>query len=336
MRSGRMLTAALTIGLAASALGATAGDRCRTAKLREAAKYTLCRLKAESSAVQRGTPPDFHHCEDRLASRWTSAEARAGGACPTVGDEAAVRALLAQQADDVATALAGDGLPTCATDLAQCHADLASCATVRDGCEAEPKGQRIATGSSACTDNAGAPLPCDGTGQDGELRRGLARAYVDNGDGTVTDTSTGLTWEKLSQDDTIHSVHPLLGAVSGFGFTWTDAVTIKIATLNGDAFAGHTDWRLPNANELQSLIDYGRVLPAIDPAFNANCVENCTVLTCSCTRTWFDEWYWTATSFADPMFPDAAWVVDFDGGHLFLAAKHDTAYVRAVRGGSQP
>lgn len=47
-------------------------------------------------------------------------------------------------------------------------------------------------------------IPCSGTGQDGDLQRGLARSYTDNGNGAITDDNTGLTREKLSDDSTIH------------------------------------------------------------------------------------------------------------------------------------
>ncbi|MBU1094951.1 MAG: DUF1566 domain-containing protein [Bacteroidetes bacterium] len=77
--------------------------------------------------------------------------------------------------------------------------------------------------------------------------------FVDNGDGTVCDIATGLMWQKA--DD-------------GIGRDWEEALVyaenLELAT--------YSDWRLPNAKELQSIVDYTRSpqttkSPAIDPIF---------------------------------------------------------------------
>jgi len=80
--------------------------------------------------------------------------------------------------------------------------------------------------------------------------------FVDNGDGTITDTATGLIW---SQDD------------SGIGMNWQDALA-WVQTKNAAHYLGHDDWRMPNVKELQSLLDYTRSpatsgSAAIDPLF---------------------------------------------------------------------
>lgn len=86
---------------------------------------------------------------------------------------------------------------------------------------------------------------------------------VDNGDGTVTDRSTGLMW---SRDD------------SGSGMVWEDALAC-VEAMNTEAHLGYSDWRLPEAKELQSLVDYSRspdtsASAAIDPVFSATSIVN--------------------------------------------------------------
>lgn len=99
----------------------------------------------------------------------------------------------------------------------------------------------------------------------------------DNGDGTVIDAATGLMW--MQQD-------------SGQGMAWEDALSYA-----EDAdFAEHTDWRLPNAKELQGLVDYARSpvttqSAAIDPLFSSSQItsENGEV---------DYPYYWTGTTHA--------------------------------------
>ena len=84
--------------------------------------------------------------------------------------------------------------------------------------------------------------------------------FKDNGNGTITDDATGLTWMK---------------ADSGKGMDWPTALEY----VEGLEFAGHSDWRLPNAKELQSIIDYTRSpdttdSAAIDPIFDATEINN--------------------------------------------------------------
>jgi hypothetical protein len=53
------------------------------------------------------------------------------------------------------------------------------------------------TGQTTCWDEHGEPINCEGTGQDGELQKGVPwpdPRFTDNADGTVTDNLTGLIW----------------------------------------------------------------------------------------------------------------------------------------------
>ncbi len=98
-------------------------------------------------------------------------------------------------------------------------------------------------------------------------------------------------------------------------------------TLNFNSFAGHTDWRLPNVRELQSIVDYERFLPSIDPIFDTGCTPGCSVLTCSCTGI---ANYWSSTSIA--ILPTDAWIVFFTDGGVINEPKSITQSVREVRG----
>lgn len=104
--------------------------------------------------------------------------------------------------------------------------------------------------------------------------------FIDNGDGTVTDLATGLTW---SWND------------SGVGMNWEEALAY-VQSLNDQNYLGHADWRLPNAKELQSIVDYGRSpdttdSAAIHPAFNATAITNEAG-----QRDW--GFYWASTTHA--------------------------------------
>jgi len=186
-----------------------------------------------------------------------------------------------------------------------------------------------ATGQTTCWDATGAMIPCAGTGQDGEVQAGLPITYVDNGDGTVSDENTGLTWEKLSDDGSIHDFDN--------AYSWPNAFAVKIAALNTPpCFAGHCDWRVPNRRELESILDFGFTEPVVAPAFNTGCVPGCSVLACSCTLpepVLGVVMYWSSTTVV--LQPTSAWVLDFKrGGSNFGFDKTDDhEHVRAVRGG---
>lgn len=84
--------------------------------------------------------------------------------------------------------------------------------------------------------------------------------FNDNGDGTVTDVATGLMW---TQDD------------NGAGLSWEGALSYAENALIAD----YDDWRLPNAKELQSLLDYSRApsvtnSAAIDPIFSCSTITD--------------------------------------------------------------
>ena len=130
--------------------------------------------------------------------------------------------------------------------------------------------------------------------------------FVDNTDGTVTDNCTGLTWEQTTGNG---------GVPFPSGTSWCDALDYCEALELGD----HTDWRLPNPRELESLVDYDRVSPAIDPVFGV--VDNGT------------GYHWASSTFIG--IPTHAFRVGFFDAQHHIAAKAGDAspnHVLAVRG----
>jgi len=216
----------------------------------------------------------------------------------------------------------------------------------------QPPSQPLKTGQTVPTFDYG-------TGSDAVVNKGDARSYTDNGNGTVTDNKTGLMWEKKDQSGGIHDWTKMFnwsGASFGGGTYVTDGTTYAsfLKVLNGDsagctgagapdpccsgagtgtctAFAGHSDWRIPNVNELQTLGSYQNTNPAVDTAFNTSCAASCTVTSCSCTQFAGPEGYWSSSTIAT--IPNAAWYVQFAYSASGGNAKNGNFYVRAVRAG---
>lgn len=127
----------------------------------------------------------------------------------------------------------------------------------------------------------------------------LEARYVDNGNGTVTDISTGLMWQQV----------PARGPM-----TWTDAMDYcRHLTL-----ADHMDWRLPTLDELKSLIDSDRYFPAIDGNYFPE------------TEAYV---YWSASTLP---WSEVVWVVSFFSGVVGNGQKSYHYYVRAVRTENTP
>jgi hypothetical protein len=111
--------------------------------------------------------------------------------------------------------------------------------------------------------------------------------FVDNGDGTISDLATGLMWMKY--DSGAFRTGP-----TGDGrMDWLSSMKY----CENLHFAGHDDWRLPDAKQLHSIVDYNRCpdvtnSPAIDPMFECTPIVNMAGL-----QDWSD--YWTSTPFCE-------------------------------------
>ena len=122
--------------------------------------------------------------------------------------------------------------------------------------------------------------------------------YVNNGNGTVTDTVTNLVWQ---QGDS----HNDAG-----GRSWQAA----LAYCESLDLANQTDWRLPNLRELESLVDPNHYDPALDPLFNCR-----------------SSYYWSGSTNVYRNFD--AWTIFFLAGEAGEYYKDNAYYVRCVRGG---
>src|SRR5262249_14576398 len=117
------------------------------------------------------------------------------------------------------------------------------------------------TGQTECYSTLSV-IPCAGTGQDGEFQAGVAfpaQRFRDNRDGTVRDNLTGLVW--------LQDANCFPGDFGPGLMKWQDALSLANNLAHGQcglsdrSVAG--DWRLPNVKELQSLIDFGQLSPAL-------------------------------------------------------------------------
>ncbi len=161
------------------------------------------------------------------------------------------------------------------------------------------------------------------TGDDGTHQTGVTTSprFMDNGDGTVTDKLTGLIW--LKKANCIGTDNPSFDTdgTSGDGKVYWQTALNFVTNLNvtpANCGVSQTDWRLPNRNELLSLVDLGRFSPALPlghPFLNVQ-----------------SDGYWSATTYA--INTSSAWYVYLNGGDVGTSDKTVvTDYVWPVRGG---
>ncbi|MBM4387567.1 MAG: DUF1566 domain-containing protein, partial [Deltaproteobacteria bacterium] len=131
------------------------------------------------------------------------------------------------------------------------------------------------------------------------VRSGQLKIWLfnDNGNGTVSDSGTGLMWQKATAPGT---------------YKWKDALKYcEDLTL-----AGYSDWRLPDIKELSSIVDDSKYGPAIDSIYFPD------------TKS---DWYWSSSS--DASDTSFAWGVGFSYGYVDDGYKGNDNYVRCVRSG---
>ena len=159
-------------------------------------------------------------------------------------------------------------------------------------------------------------------GDDGTLQAGVALTYprmLDNGDGTLTDTVTGLVWLKRAD------------CISG---NWSSAVAAVRALASGQCGLGDGSsagaWRMPNRKEMASLADRALNNQAdfLDTPWTSADVG------VPSAAAVFDrfitlQYYWTSTTNASD--PTEAWTVFSCDYGVYDTPKAATGYSLAVR-----
>jgi hypothetical protein len=125
---------------------------------------------------------------------------------------------------------------------------------------------------------------------------------------TVTDTRTGLMWKQCAEGQSG------VDCASGSATTHDWGQALEQAAMA--THAGYTDWRLPNINELLSVVE----LKCLDPSINLSVFPNTP-----------SQWFWSSSAYA--AHSGSAWAVDFGYGFHGSAYRDDNGAVRLVRGG---
>lgn len=133
--------------------------------------------------------------------------------------------------------------------------------------------------------------------------------FKDNGNGTLTDKKTGLTWKQCLEGQVFPGCTGIV-----YGYDWQGA----LEQADSSVFAGYDNWRVPNVNELESLVEAS----CLSPAINLTQFPN----------TWAGE-HWSSSPSADSG-GESTWTVNFDAGYSGMTYRYSLAALRLVRGGS--
>ncbi|MEO2136967.1 MAG: DUF1566 domain-containing protein [bacterium] len=324
------LTCAAAAALVAgTALAADPAVKCESGKLKEASKYSSCRLKADSKAVKKGEAADYAKCETKFADKWAKAENKAGaGNCPSEGDQSSMDSRITLDTAEIATLLAGGNAPTCSVDCGNGIVDAGEDCDFGDlngdTCAGQGQfGSGLACGSGCVFDTGG----CSAT------------RYEDTGLGTVIDHQAGLEWQKtddaggLTDKDNSYSWSDAGGVPGGPHGT---AFFVFLSGLNAPdgpganppqdwttdtgCYAGRCDWRVPVLEELVTIIDCSFGDPCVDQSVFG--------------PTNPSSKYWSSTTDSVGLqFPNHAWLQPMESWGAHTSPKTYEYPVRAVRGG---
>lgn len=140
--------------------------------------------------------------------------------------------------------------------------------------------------------------------------------FVDNGNSTITDRATGLMWTKGD---------------SGTGMNWEAALAWAQAR-NAEKYLGHSDWRLPNAKELQSIVDYTRS-PDRTSSAAISALFTSTSITNEAGQTDY-PYYWSSTTHEGPDAASGATSTANGGWAVYIAFGRAMGYMTDPMGGN--
>jgi len=180
------------------------------------------------------------------------------------------------------------------------------------------------------------PTPCVPFSVD----NGKSGTYTDNCNGTVTDSTSGLGWEKKTDDGGVHDKGNFYKWSTGN--PWAFDGTAKTAFLDQlncqgvytsgcTPWLGHTDWRLPTIVELSGQEEYGYATGGIVDSTAPACTGGAPCINAIFGPT-MSNYYWSSSTSGG--FSGVAWYVYFLDREVGTSFKTDDGYVRAVRGGS--
>ncbi len=132
-------------------------------------------------------------------------------------------------------------------------------------------------------------------------------AFTIHDDGTVTHTATGLMWMRCVLGQTWNGA---FCSGTGTTFTWQGA----LQAAGSYAYAGYSDWHLPNKNELISIFEKSCIAPALNTSVFPSDTGH----------------FWSSSPFFTTYY---AWGVDSYGGNVTFIDRTYGGLVRLVRGG---
>ena len=131
--------------------------------------------------------------------------------------------------------------------------------------------------------------------------------FVDNGNGTITDSKHGLMWMRCSLGQTWQNDRCVGDSLA---LSWQQA----LVTAHGYVYANQQGWRVPNVKELASITEVQCVRPAINIELFPD--------------TPADDFWSSTPSVTDPQ---RAWVIAFFNSSNSLKDKKLFVYTRLVR-----